>query len=99
MGAVAPAPSTRRTGDPAVAIKHVRATRATPSVSRSRPGCCRCCAHPRVVKVLDYFSDERGMYLVMELVQGTDLHLLLKAARATRGSRSPQAVEFIRQGL
>ena len=40
-------------------------------------------SHPRVVKVLDHSSDEQGLYIVMELVHGTDLGALLKRA-ATR---------------
>jgi serine/threonine-protein kinase len=35
-------------------------------------------SHPRVVKVLDHSSDEQGLYIVMDLVQGTDLGVLLK---------------------
>jgi|GEM_PF-2703928 len=35
-------------------------------------------SHPRVVKVLDHASDEQGLYIVMELVRGTDLGVLLK---------------------
>jgi hypothetical protein len=34
--------------------------------------------HPRVVQVLDHFDDSTGRYLVMELVEGTDLGVLLK---------------------
>ncbi len=29
--------------------------------------------HPRVVRVLDHFSDQHGMYLVMDLIEGEDL--------------------------
>ncbi len=35
-------------------------------------------SHPRVVRVLEYFQDETGQYLVMELVEGTDLGAVLK---------------------
>jgi hypothetical protein len=35
-------------------------------------------SHPRVVKVLDHSSDEQGLYIVMDLVRGTDLGVLLK---------------------
>src|SRR5437763_7181285 len=35
-------------------------------------------SHPRVVKVLDHSSDEQGLYIVMELVPGTDLGAILK---------------------
>lgn len=34
--------------------------------------------HPRVVRVLDHFDDRTGRYLVMELIEGTDLGVLLK---------------------
>jgi serine/threonine protein kinase len=33
--------------------------------------------HPRVVRVVDYFQDESGQYLVMNLVEGVDLGRLL----------------------
>ena len=51
--------------------------------------------HPRVVRVIDHFQDEGGMYLVMELVEGTDLGALL----AKRGSGLPieEAIEYARQ--
>jgi tRNA A-37 threonylcarbamoyl transferase component Bud32 len=35
-------------------------------------------SHPRVVKVVDHSSDEQGLYIVMELVKGTDLGMILK---------------------
>src|SRR4051812_45512995 len=35
-------------------------------------------SHPRVVKVLDHSQDEQGLYIVMELVRGTDLGAQLK---------------------
>jgi hypothetical protein len=34
--------------------------------------------HPRVVRVLDHFDEPTGRYLVMELIEGTDLGGLLK---------------------
>jgi Protein kinase domain/GAF domain len=34
--------------------------------------------HPRVVRVLDHFDEPTGRYLVMELIEGTDLGVLLK---------------------
>src|SRR5437879_2510201 len=34
--------------------------------------------HPRVVNVITHFEDESGSYLVMDLVQGTDLGALLE---------------------
>ena len=43
--------------------------------------------HPRVVRVLDYFQDATGQYLVMELVEGIDLGEVLKA-RAPPAYRS-----------
>ncbi len=79
-----------------VAVKHVRDTRHTErfEVEARLLALLR---HPRVVQVLDYFGDENGQYLVMELVQGTDLHDLLKQ-QGNPGLPLPQAVEFIRQG-
>src|SRR3954467_1354382 len=35
-------------------------------------------SHPRVVKVIDHSSDEQGLYIVMDLVKGTDLGVVLK---------------------
>jgi putative methionine-R-sulfoxide reductase with GAF domain len=35
-------------------------------------------SHPRVVRVLDHSNDEQGLYIVMELVRGTDLGAQLK---------------------
>jgi hypothetical protein len=35
-------------------------------------------SHPRVVKVIDHSSDEQGLYIVMDLVHGTDLGVVLK---------------------
>ncbi len=54
-------------------------------------------SHPRVVKVLDYFSDDDGQYLVMELVEGIDLDVLLKE-RGSPGLPIDEAVGYIRQG-
>jgi eukaryotic-like serine/threonine-protein kinase len=34
--------------------------------------------HPRVVRVLDYFQDETGQYLVMELIRGDDLGVVIE---------------------
>src|SRR4051812_41454460 len=34
--------------------------------------------HPRVVEVVDFFTDDSGHYLVMELVNGADLGVVLK---------------------
>ncbi len=52
--------------------------------------------HPRVVKVLDHFSDERGQYLVMELVAGTDLSAVL-ARDGNPGLDLDQALDYARQ--
>jgi hypothetical protein len=38
--------------------------------------------HPRVVRVLDHFQDESGQYLVMDLVDGTDLARTLRSRGA-----------------
>src|SRR3954471_18013767 len=34
--------------------------------------------HPSVVNVMDYFTHETGVYLVMEMIQGKDLGVVLK---------------------
>src|SRR5947208_15791232 len=34
--------------------------------------------HPRVVNVVDYFQHDSGVYLVMEMIQGSDLGGILK---------------------
>jgi len=52
--------------------------------------------HPRVVEVLDHFGDERGQYLVMELVEGIDLHALLERD-GDPGLGLDLAVEYARQ--
>ncbi len=49
-----------------------------------------------MVEVLDHFADERGQYLVMELVEGTDLHALLERDGAP-GLGLDKAVEYARQ--
>jgi tRNA A-37 threonylcarbamoyl transferase component Bud32 len=48
--------------------------------------------HPRVARVIDHFEADRGMYLVMELVEGTDLGQL----RQEEGGRLPvgEALEY-----
>ena len=53
-------------------------------------------SHPRVVRVLDYFQDETGQYLVMELVEGTDLGVVLKQ-RGNPGLPLDEAIEYVRQ--
>jgi serine/threonine protein kinase len=52
--------------------------------------------HPRVVKVIDHFSDESGQYVVMELVRGTELGVLLKQHGAP-GLPVGQSVEYVLQ--
>ena len=49
-------------------------------------------SHPRVVRVLEYFQDETGQYLVMELVEGTDLGAVLKQ-RGNPGLPLDEAME------
>ena len=60
-----------------VAIKHVNKTRHAErfEVEARLLSLLR---HPRVVEVIDHFGDDRGQYLVMELVEGIDLHALLR---------------------
>jgi eukaryotic-like serine/threonine-protein kinase len=53
-------------------------------------------SHPRVVRVLDYFQDPTGQYLVMDLVEGTDLGVLLKK-RGNPGLPIEEATEYARQ--
>jgi hypothetical protein len=53
-------------------------------------------SHPRVVRVLDYFQDPTGQYLVMDLVEGTDLGVLLKK-RGNPGLPIDEATEYARQ--
>jgi Protein kinase domain/GAF domain len=53
--------------------------------------------HPRVVKVLDHFQDDQGLYyIVMELVEGTDLGDCLKL-NGTPGLPVRDAIEYTRQ--
>jgi hypothetical protein len=54
-------------------------------------------SHPRVVKVLDHSSDEQGLYIVMELVQGTDLGAILKRS-GNPGLTLGDAIEYVRHG-
>ena len=51
--------------------------------------------HPRVVEVVDYFTHDTGVYLVMEMIEGRDLGGILKDA----GGRLPvnDAIEYTRQ--
>lgn len=32
------------------------------------------CDHPNVIKLIDYFEDHSTFYLVLDLLQGDDLH-------------------------
>ncbi len=52
--------------------------------------------HPRVVRVVDYFQEETGQYLVMTLIDGRDLGGVLKAQPAGR-LPVEQAIEYVRQ--
>jgi hypothetical protein len=52
--------------------------------------------HPRVVRVSDYASDEGGLFIVMDLVRGTDLGAVL-AERGDPGLPVADAVEHVRQ--
>jgi Protein kinase domain/GAF domain len=52
-------------------------------------------SHPRVVKVLDHAGDEEGLYIVMELVRGTDLGAQLKS-RGQPGLPPQEAIEYAR---
>jgi putative methionine-R-sulfoxide reductase with GAF domain len=52
-------------------------------------------SHPRVVKVLDHSQDEHGLYIVMDLVRGTDLGAQLKE-RGAPGLPAQEAVDYAR---
>jgi hypothetical protein len=52
-------------------------------------------SHPRVVKVVDHAGDEEGLYIVMELVRGSDLGAELKQ-RGTPGLPATEAIEYAR---
>ncbi len=54
-------------------------------------------SHPRVVKVLDHSSDEQGLYIVMELVPGTELGALMKRD-GDPGLPFGDAIEYARHG-
>jgi hypothetical protein len=51
--------------------------------------------HPRVVRILDHFSEQSGQYLVMELVKGIELGRLLKQ-RGDPGLPVNLATEYVR---
>jgi Protein kinase domain/GAF domain len=50
--------------------------------------------HPRVVNVLDYFQDDTGQYLVMNLVEGPDLAEVLKR-RGNPGLPCDEGIEYV----
>jgi putative methionine-R-sulfoxide reductase with GAF domain len=53
--------------------------------------------HPRVVEVLDHFQDQEGVYyLVMELIEGTDLAQMIEH-RGDPGLPVGEAIEYARQ--
>jgi hypothetical protein len=52
--------------------------------------------HPRVVRVVDYFQDESGQYIVMELVEGADLGGMLKQ-HGRPGLPVENAIDYVRQ--
>src|ERR1700723_1129793 len=93
MGAVYRAHDTDTSA--AVAVKYVNNTRHAErfEVEAQLLSLLR---HPRVVEVTDHFADERGQYLVMELVEGTDLHALL-AQRGDPGLPLEQALDYARE--
>jgi hypothetical protein len=53
-------------------------------------------SHPRVVEVVDHFSDPSGKYLVMQLVEGVDLGRLLEQ-KGKPGLPLEDAIEYSRQ--
>jgi hypothetical protein len=52
--------------------------------------------HPRVVNVMDYFTHETGVYLVMEMIKGQDLRAILKQ-NGNPGLPIGDAIEHTRQ--
>jgi hypothetical protein len=52
-------------------------------------------SHPRVVKVRDHSQDEQGLYIVMDLVHGTDLGAQLKE-RGDPGLSYVDSIEYAR---
>ncbi len=52
--------------------------------------------HPRVVRVLDHFQDDSGKYLVMDLVEGSDLARELKE-RGGSGLPVDDALDYAQQ--
>jgi hypothetical protein len=93
MGAVYVAKDTE-TGD-LVALKHLTDTRHSErfEVEARLLALLR---HPRVVRVLDYFHDDSGQYLLMDLVRGTDLHILLQQ-RGNPGLPLEEAIRYTQE--
>ncbi|MDP9136003.1 MAG: serine/threonine protein kinase, partial [Actinomycetota bacterium] len=52
-------------------------------------------SHPRVVKVIDHSQDDEGLYIVMDLVRGTDLGAQLKE-RGAPGLPPTDAIDYAR---
>src|SRR5215213_1835767 len=52
--------------------------------------------HPGVVNVMDYFTAETGVFLVMEMIKGNDLGVVLKE-RGNPGLPVDDAIEYTRQ--
>ena len=52
--------------------------------------------HPRVVNVMDYFTHDTGVYLVMEMIEGRDLGGVLED-QGHPGLSLEEAIEFTRQ--
>src|SRR3954453_7894986 len=52
--------------------------------------------HPRVVNVMDYFTEETGVYLVMEMIEAKDLGAILRE-RGNPGLPPAEAIEYTRQ--
>ena len=52
--------------------------------------------HPGVVNVVDYFTHDTGVFLVMEMIKGKDLGVVLKE-RGAPGLPVDEAIEYTRQ--
>ena len=52
--------------------------------------------HPSVVNVVDYFTHETGVYLVMKMIKGKDLGVVLKE-QGSPGLPVDHAIEYTRQ--
>lgn len=81
--------------DREVAIKHLLDTSQSERFA-IEARLLACLRHPRVVEILDHFSDEQGDYLVMELVEGADLGVVLER-RGDPGLPLDDALEYARQ--